>query len=183
MGDLAGTGDDDEDWHERCDMWSWCSVSPASGGEGDPESDNSTQIPESKLRLDCCCPLLPGTVMLEMSGSLRYCLRVTWSVSPWSPDTHLVTTALVSSCSDTVGRWSTPEIKTKLKTFFKTNIDLVYLQNFLQTLSDRWYSDYLIVSCIDKELEGERSSRLQAHSVVFPLYNLNISLLDKIFIT
>lgn len=52
------------------------SLSPASGGEGDPESDNKTQMPESKLLLDWLllagppAPLAPA-LMLEMSGSLR----------------------------------------------------------------------------------------------------------------
>ena len=41
------------------------SHSPARGGEGDPESESKTQIPESKLLLDWFLLLLG---MLETSG-------------------------------------------------------------------------------------------------------------------
>ena len=66
MGDLAGTGEEEEDWQDRC--WS-----PARGGDGDPQSDSSTQIPESKLLLDWLLLLLVVVItvgILETSGSL-----------------------------------------------------------------------------------------------------------------
>ena len=37
---LGGTGEEEEDWEE------------ARGGEGEPESERRTQMPESKLLLD-----------------------------------------------------------------------------------------------------------------------------------
>ena len=55
-GDRAGTGEEEED-------------SPARGGEGDPQSDSKTQIPESKLLLDWFL-LLVTAGTLERSGSL-----------------------------------------------------------------------------------------------------------------
>ena len=65
MGDLAGTGEEEEDWQER---WE----SPARGGDGDPQSDSSTQIPESKLLLDWLLLLVVVVTVgiLETSGSL-----------------------------------------------------------------------------------------------------------------
>ena len=49
----GGTGDTEEQGVPRVSREEeGPSVSPARGGEGEPESDNNTQIPESKLRLD-----------------------------------------------------------------------------------------------------------------------------------
>ena len=49
----GGTGDTEEQVEPRVNReLEGASVSPASGGEGDPESERRTQIPESKLLLD-----------------------------------------------------------------------------------------------------------------------------------
>lgn len=89
MGDLAGTGEEEEDWQER---WE----SPARGGDGDPQSDSSTQIPESKLLLDWLLLLL-GLVtvgILETSGSL---LTTAWACllpsRGWAPSSSSWTVA------------------------------------------------------------------------------------------
>lgn len=68
----GGTGDTEEHVPRVSREEEGPSVSPARGGEGDPESDNNTQIPESKLRLDWLLALAaPGPAMPVMSGRRR----------------------------------------------------------------------------------------------------------------
>ena len=66
----GGTGDTEEQVPSVNRELEGASVSPASGGEGDPESERRTQMPESKLLLDWPWLLL-APEMPEMSGRRR----------------------------------------------------------------------------------------------------------------
>ena len=67
----GGTGDTEEEVPRVNKEAEGPSESPASGGEGEPESESRTQIPESKLLLDWLLLVLlpPGADIPEMSGS------------------------------------------------------------------------------------------------------------------
>ena len=67
----GGTGDTEEEVPRVSRELEGPSDSPARGGEGDPESERRTQIPESKLRLDWLLVLAPDPAMPEMSGRRR----------------------------------------------------------------------------------------------------------------
>ena len=87
-----------------------------SGGEGEPESESRTQMPESKLRLDWLPPppppppptaavlAGPEVAMVEMSGSLRW-LRLD-PASAWGPEPDSSISATVAS---TASRCSAPD--------------------------------------------------------------------------
>ena len=87
-----------------------------SGGEGEPESESRTQMPESKLRLDWLPPppppppptaavlAGPEVAMVEMSGSLRW-LRLD-PASAWGPEPDSSISATVAS---TTSRCSAPD--------------------------------------------------------------------------
>ena len=77
-----------------------------SGGEGEPESESRTQMPESKLRLDWLPPVLAGpeVARVEMSGSLRW-LRLD-PASAWGPEPDSSISATVAS---TASRCSAPD--------------------------------------------------------------------------
>ena len=187
MGDLGGMGDDEDDWHERWEAEVWwpgsVSLSPASGGEGEPESDSRTQIPESKLRLDWL--LLAGwtlaPLMLEMSGSLRWCLRQMLSPEPVSSPGSWLSSA-------TVGNWSDTERQDRrnlIFNFFKKLYRLGFLCNLLWWLC--WLETHFPV--LDDVGVG-RLTLLQAlQDNVVPLSTHNINILssqtttDQIFTT
>ena len=85
-----------------------------SGGEGEPESESRTQMPESKLRLDWLPPppppppaavlAGPEVARVEMSGSLRW-LRLD-PASAWGPEPDSSISATVAS---TASRCSAPD--------------------------------------------------------------------------